>query len=90
VVWDEDAKKILLVDHKKAQLWLNGRKNIHDRIKASCDASLKPIIWMHCASLGEFEQGRELLESIKKYYPTYRIHAGANLAHVSFSPFVKV
>ena len=30
-------------------------------------------IWMHCASLGEFEQGRPLLEAIKKKYPSYKI-----------------
>ncbi len=30
-------------------------------------------IWMHCASLGEFEQGRPLLEEIKKQYPSYKI-----------------
>jgi 3-deoxy-D-manno-octulosonic-acid transferase len=33
----------------------------------------KPIVWIHCASLGEFEQGRPLIESIKKQYPTYQI-----------------
>ena len=32
-----------------------------------------PVIWMHCASLGEFEQGRPLLEHIRKEYPGYRI-----------------
>lgn len=32
-----------------------------------------PWIWMHCASLGEFEQGRPVLESIKQKYPQYRI-----------------
>ena len=33
----------------------------------------KPIIWVHCASLGEFEQGRPLIEHIKKQYPAYQI-----------------
>ena len=31
------------------------------------------MIWMHCASLGEFEQGRPVLESIRKQYPNYKI-----------------
>ncbi len=31
------------------------------------------VIWMHCASLGEFEQGRPLLEALRSQYPTYRI-----------------
>ena len=33
----------------------------------------RPIIWVHCASLGEFEQGRPLIEAIKKQYPNYQI-----------------
>ncbi len=31
------------------------------------------VIWMHCASLGEFEQGRPLLEAVKETYPSYKI-----------------
>ena len=30
-------------------------------------------IWMHCASLGEFEQGRPLLEMVRSFHPEYRI-----------------
>lgn len=33
----------------------------------------KPIIWIHCASLGEFEQGRPVIETIKRTHPEYRI-----------------
>jgi len=33
----------------------------------------RPIIWVHCASLGEFEQGRPLIEAIKKQHPEYQI-----------------
>lgn len=33
----------------------------------------RPIAWVHCASLGEFEQGRPLIEAIKKQHPEYRI-----------------
>jgi 3-deoxy-D-manno-octulosonic-acid transferase len=32
-----------------------------------------PLIWMHCASLGEFEQGRPLLEAAREQYPGYKI-----------------
>ena len=31
------------------------------------------VIWLHCASLGEFEQGRPLIENIKSQYPNYKI-----------------
>ena len=33
----------------------------------------RPRVWMHCASLGEFEQGRPVLEAIKKKYPQHAI-----------------
>ncbi len=33
----------------------------------------RPIVWIHCASLGEFEQGRPLIEAIKKEKPDYQI-----------------
>lgn len=33
----------------------------------------RPIIWVHCASLGEFEQGRPLIEAIKKQHSEYQI-----------------
>lgn len=33
----------------------------------------KPVIWMHCASLGEFEQGLPVLQAIRREYPGYEI-----------------
>ena len=33
----------------------------------------RPLVWMHCASLGEFEQGRPLIEKIRTNYPDYKI-----------------
>lgn len=50
----------------KARLWVSGRKNIFNTLaqfKAQCP---KPIVWVHCASLGEFEQGRPLIERMRK------------------------
>ena len=48
----------------KAKLWLKGRKNIFAKIEETIPSSAHPI-WIHCASLGEFEQGRPLIEAIK-------------------------
>lgn len=33
----------------------------------------RPLVWVHCASLGEFEQGRPVIEAIRKQHPEYRI-----------------
>ena len=48
----------------KAKLWIKGRKDWKDKLQiATQDAS--NIYWFHAASLGEFEQGRPLIEKIK-------------------------
>lgn len=59
--------------HNKARLWVLGRKAWQDRLKAAVQAEQGEWIWLHAASLGEFEQGRPLLEAIRKQYPKKRI-----------------
>lgn len=56
----------------KAKKWINGRKGWYQRLASSIPADAD-IVWMHCASLGEFEQGRPILEQIRRQYPQYRI-----------------
>ena len=58
--------------HRKAKLWIDGRKGLFRRMKESIDPSAR-IIWIHAASLGEFEQGRPLIEKIRKEHPEYKI-----------------
>lgn len=58
--------------HGKAKLWVDGRKDILNRISQSVDSDQKHI-WFHFASLGEFEQGRAVLEQIKKRFPQEKI-----------------
>lgn len=58
--------------NKKARLWISGRNNIFERLKQSI-ADTPQVIWVHCASLGEFEQGRPVIESLRKEYPNYKI-----------------
>lgn len=58
--------------NSKAKLWSKGRRNIFDRM-AKQIAKEDRIIWMHVASLGEFEQGRPVLEEIRKHHPHYKI-----------------
>ncbi|WP_219224436.1 3-deoxy-D-manno-octulosonic acid transferase [Pedobacter antarcticus] len=52
----------------KARLFVDGRKNIFKLIAGKTSADRKHI-WFHFASLGEFEQGRPVLEELKKVYP---------------------
>ncbi|HYQ58627.1 MAG TPA: glycosyltransferase N-terminal domain-containing protein, partial [Draconibacterium sp.] len=64
--------RIAALFNEKAKLFVAGRKNWKKRMSSSIDKST-PYIWFHCASLGEFEQGRPVLEAIKKQYPEYKI-----------------
>ncbi len=54
--------------HPKARLWVNGRKGVLRRMKNEIRTD-KPLIWFHFASLGEFEQGRPVMEKLKKLHP---------------------
>lgn len=58
--------------HPKAKLWVDGRKDWYARINQTVETSQNHI-WFHFASLGEFEQGRAVLEGIKKDYPLKKI-----------------
>ncbi|PRD54048.1 3-deoxy-D-manno-octulosonic acid transferase [Sphingobacterium gobiense] len=58
--------------HRKARLWVDGRKRVFDHIEQTIEKGTRPI-WFHFASLGEFEQGRSVMEAIKKKYPNEKI-----------------
>jgi 3-deoxy-D-manno-octulosonic-acid transferase len=66
--------------NSRAGLWLSGRKNIMERIKAALSTNNTLLTWMHCDSIGEFEQGLPLLEKIKIQYP------GSKILITFFSP----
>ena len=57
----------------KARLWIKGRKNGLEKLAGNLVTINTPIIWVHCSSLGEFEQGRPVIERIRSKYPDSRI-----------------
>ena len=59
--------------NNKAKLWLNGRKNIFKHLANSLGTHNSKVIWFHCSSLGEFEQGRPVIEKVKSQFPNYKI-----------------
>ena len=66
--------RLLAPFHFKAKASFNGRKGWEERLKSFKAAHTdKKIIWMHCASTGEFEQGRSLIEELKEKNPSSRI-----------------
>lgn len=64
--------RIASLFNKKARLWINGRKGVFKRMKYEMNQSHKTI-WFHTSSLGEFEQGRPVIESLHERYPDYKI-----------------
>lgn len=58
----------------KAKLWISGRKDWRKKLQDQVSKlNSSKNIWVHCASLGEFEQGRPLIEAIKQKHPEYKI-----------------
>ena len=64
--------RVAALFNEKAKLFVAGRKNWKKKIGTAIDKEAS-YIWFHCASLGEFEQGRPVLEEIKKQYPQCKI-----------------
>lgn len=57
----------------QAREWVAGRQqDVSDRIHALHRAG-RPIVWMHAASLGEFEQGRPVLEALREARPEWAV-----------------
>lgn len=56
----------------KAKKWIKGRKGLFKSLKKNLN-NTKPVAWFHCASLGEFEQGRPIIEKFKEQHPGYQI-----------------
>ncbi len=59
--------------HEKANLFQEGRKNWKTELQKAFEENQQSVAWFHCASLGEFEQGRPLIEAFKAEYPNYKI-----------------
>lgn len=67
------AIRVAAIANPKARKWISGRRDIFAKINGQLSTGNGQPIWMHCASLGEFEQGRPLLEELKKQYPQQKI-----------------
>ncbi len=64
--------------NRKAAAWVSGRKPLSAAALASGSPDFlrtrlpgQPLLWMHAASLGEFEQGRPVLDLLRKEWPDY-------------------
>lgn len=64
------AIKVAALFNGKAREWVNGRKNLLENMKVMQGEN---VIWLHSASLGEYEQGIPLAQKLKILYPDCKI-----------------
>ena len=64
--------KIIAIFSPKIKLFIRGRKETFRNLENAISKT-DEVIWMHAASLGEFEQGLPIIERLKKEFPSYKI-----------------
>lgn len=64
--------RVASIFNPQAKQFLTGRRGQFRKMKAAVGAS-DEVVWFHCASVGEFEQARPVIEVFKKSYPNYKI-----------------
>lgn len=57
---------------KKMKLFVSGRRGVFNTLQKHFTAS-DTVVWFHCASLGEFEQGVPIMQAIKEKHPSYKL-----------------
>jgi 3-deoxy-D-manno-octulosonic-acid transferase len=67
------AARLAALKSSKAKAFIEGRREVIPHLRLSREKSQK-VFWMHCASLGEFEQGRSVLEAFKEKHPDYDVY----------------
>jgi len=65
--------KLISPFNEKVKYWVEGQQKVWDEIGFLCSQINGPIIWVHCASYGEFEQGFPIITQLKKTYPSHQI-----------------
>ncbi|MEI7981635.1 MAG: glycosyltransferase N-terminal domain-containing protein [Bacteroidota bacterium] len=70
------ALRIAALFNHKARLWVAGRNMLFPKVERALknlDRNKTPLIWFHASSLGEFEQGRPVLEAFREENPQFKI-----------------
>ena len=65
--------RLFSIFNTRAREFVTGRKAIFKKIDEALQHNTQPIIWVHCASLGEFEQGRPVIEALKTEFADHKI-----------------
>lgn len=57
----------------KAELFIRGRKNVWQSLEDQVAVNTSPLLWVHCSSVGEYEQGRPVMEAFKNEFSDFKI-----------------
>jgi len=64
--------RIAALFHPKAKKWVAGRRDWHARISSGFEKKGR-VLWIHVSSLGEFEQGRPVIEAFRERFPGWQV-----------------
>ena len=64
--------RLAAIGNQKAAKWIEGRRNVFKELEKNISSS-DEVIWIHCSSAGEFEQGKPVIEALKKEYSSYKV-----------------
>lgn len=59
--------------HRKAKAWEKGQQDVWKGLEENLGRNQKPVAWFHTASMGEFEQGRPIIDAFKNENPNFFI-----------------
>jgi 3-deoxy-D-manno-octulosonic-acid transferase len=65
--------KLHALINAKSKKFVEGRRDMFPQLEERFKSVDQPVVWFHCASLGEFEQGRPIIETFKKEHPDFFI-----------------
>lgn len=65
--------RVASIWNTKARYRIEGCKDLFDDLAKWRKIETSDVLWFHAASLGEFEQGRPLMEAVRQKYPNYKI-----------------
>jgi 3-deoxy-D-manno-octulosonic-acid transferase len=65
--------RVVSLFQSKANLWNEGQINVWDGLERALATNDRPVAWFHTASLGEYEQGKPVMEAFRAQYPDHFI-----------------
>ena len=64
--------RLVALFNEKARLWCDGRKGMIEHLRGAIGEGDR-VVWIHVSSLGDFEQGRPLVDYVHTHYPEYKV-----------------